>query len=131
MVAWDGASGHAAPAQARDINAQERGLLQGLRKGPRGEQGVSIPWVEISAQLRRGARIRHDNMVKNHWNGRLSTSYLKGSLTTAFVRRQKVLVPLRDLTALLQASSCSQASPWLGSSPRLEYAASYLPCESG
>ena len=91
--------------------AQERGLLQGMRKGPRGEQGGSIPWVEISMHLRRGARIRHDNMVKNHWNGRLSTSYLKGSLSTAFVRRQNVLLPLRNLTALLQASSCSQASP--------------------
>ena len=90
---------------------QERGLLQGFKKGPGVQQGGSIPWVEISAHLRRGARIRHDNMVKNHWNGRLSTSYFNGSLRTAFVRRQTVLSPLRHLVALLQASCCSLGPP--------------------
>ena len=84
---------------------QERGLLQGYRRVPgRAEQGPSIPWVEITRRLRRGVRIRHDNMVKNHWNGSLSTCYHAGTLSTPFVHRQRVLMPLPDMTALLQAS---------------------------
>ncbi len=79
--------------------------------------------MEVSTHLRRGARLRHDNMVKNHWNGKLSTSYHKGFMSTAFVRRQKVLLPMRDLMALLQASCCIKPLPvcllmgWLGGSP--------------
>ena len=84
---------------------QERGLLQGCRRVPgRAEQGASIPWVEITRHLRQGVRIRHDNMVKNHWNGSLSTCYHAGTLSTPFVHRRRVLVPLPDMTALLQAS---------------------------
>ncbi len=84
---------------------QERGLLQGSRRAPgRAEQGPSIPWVEITRHLRRGVRIRHDNMVKNHWNGSLSTCYLAGMLITPFVHRQQVLMSLADMRALLQVS---------------------------
>ena len=80
-------------------------MLQACRRVPgRAEQGPSIPWVEITRHLRRGVRIRHDNMVKNHWNGSLSTCYHAGTLSTPFVHRQRVLTPLPDMTALLQAS---------------------------
>lgn len=83
---------------------QRRVQLQGPRKGASTNQGGSIPWVEISKYLTRGVRIRHDNMVKNHWNGSLSSCYFNRTLSTRFVRRQKVMLPLEDMMALLQAS---------------------------
>jgi len=43
-------------------------------------------------------------MVKNHWNGSLSSCYFNRTLSTRFVRRQKVMLPLEDMMALLQAS---------------------------
>ena len=47
---------------------------------------------------------RSDNAVKNHWNGGLSTAYRNRTLRTAYVRRQRTLLPLKDLMALLQVS---------------------------